>query len=535
MKGTLAGGYTELMMACEDGDMEAVRALASSGPLEARNQAGYTALGLAIKAGQGEIVRELLTKGADVNARNNAGQSMLFLACWRKHKPMVKALLAAGAQVDEADQRGWTPLMIAVYNDLRDIVEVLLAYKPNLDAKDCVISTQFGKKAIDRAKSSEIRTILQEADVRLQYGAQPTAPNAPRDCDSLTRFLNSQQVQRKTRVRDSVESLPAETIKPPVARKGTNPGKPGKDCLRKTDLRPSSSESNLRDVSPKRDEAGSKTRVREELDRHIQASMNSLGAKLAADNAKEMQTMLNAELKTAEELLQAEVQNALIRSSKEVYMRLQHNLMVSIDQAMRDRGIHSVPSLASPASDFHLSLTQPKPLPINSVSEPFRAYEQLLATPPSHDLSFGQSKSTAGLEDLKAELMSHIGRHSEDLEVRLAKVTRGCIAKEVTSRVQRTKAGLLVQLRDWLGEVSAQIERRLEERLQSRVSELAAAAVLPPSTLSPQPPAAPNFSSESAPALDSDSDNKDFDSSAKLPTKRSVSEKRGAKGKWRPA
>ena len=322
-----------------------------------------------------------------------------------------------------------------------------------------------------------------------------------------------------------MESLPAETVKPPVGSKGATPGRQGKDRARKADLRQSSSESSLRDASPKREEAGSKSRVREELDRHIQVCMNSLGAKLAADNAKQMQAMLNAELKTAEELLQAEVQNALIRSSKEVYMRLQHNLMVSLDQALRDRGIPPAPSLPSPASDFRLSLTQPKPRPFHSASEPFRAYEQLLATPPSHDLSFGQSKSTAGLEDLKAELMSHISRHSEDLEVRLAKVTRGCIAKEVSSRVQRTKAGLLVQLRDWLGEAAGQIERRLEETLQGRVSELAAAAVLhPPSTLSPQLPTDPNFSSEAG--KDSDSDNKDLDSSAKLPTKRSVSEKR---------
>jgi len=163
MKGTLAGGYTELMMACEDGDLEAVRALATSEALAARNQAGYTALGLAIKAGQGEVVRELLSKGAEVNARNNAGQSMLFLACWRKHKPMVKALLAAGAQVDEADQRGWTPLMIAVYNDLRDIVDVLLTYKPNLDAKDCVSSHSVREKGhrprqIDRNPQSPARS-----------------------------------------------------------------------------------------------------------------------------------------------------------------------------------------------------------------------------------------------------------------------------------------------------------------------------------------------------------------------------------------
>lgn len=290
-------------------------------------------------------------------------------------------------------------------------------------------------------------------------------------------------------------------------------------------------------MTPKREDAGSKGKIREELDRHIQASMNSLGAKLAAENAKEMQAMLNAELRNAEELLHAEVQNTLIRSSKEVFLRLQHNLFVSIDQAMRDKGLRPVPNLPPASSDFRLSLTQPKHSQIDPIPEPFRAYEQLLATPPSRDLSLAPLKPASGLEDLKVELLSHISRHSEDLEVRLAKVTRGCIAKEVMSRVQRTKAGLMTQLRDWIGEATGQIEKRLEETVQSRVNELVAASLLQPQSNLSSVPLPKEAVSEADKGLvesaASDSDNKDLESSsgAKLPTKRSVSEKRGSKGK----
>ena len=76
MSALLSGGYTPLMMACEDGNLATVRSLASPETLEARNQvlstqAGYTALGLAIKSGFPEIVKELITRGADVNSQNN--------------------------------------------------------------------------------------------------------------------------------------------------------------------------------------------------------------------------------------------------------------------------------------------------------------------------------------------------------------------------------------------------------------------------------------------------------------------------------
>lgn len=42
MKGTLAGGYTHLMMAAEDGDLPTVRSLVTSESLDARNQVFLT-------------------------------------------------------------------------------------------------------------------------------------------------------------------------------------------------------------------------------------------------------------------------------------------------------------------------------------------------------------------------------------------------------------------------------------------------------------------------------------------------------------
>lgn len=448
---------------------------------------------------------------------------MLFLACWRKHKPMVKALLAAGAKVDTPDQRGWTPLMIAAYNDLRDIVTLLLTCKPNLDAKDCVTSSQFGKRAIDRAKSREVRHLLQEALVHSQYGQQPPLPIPPKDCDSLTQFFDSHQ--RKTRLHTSLDS--SEALKPPITKSST-PSKPIKDRSVRSEFRPSSSESSLRDISPKRDDPSTKAKLREELNKHIQAAMTSLGAKLASENTKEMQMLLNSELKKAQEMMEMEVKNTLIRSGKEVFVRLKHNMEVLIEETMRDRGLPVISNAKNTDFEVNLSLSKGKRQQSEGSLEGYRVYEQLLAIPPTKDLTLPVSKP--GTEDLKLELINHISRHSEDLEVRLAKVTRGCIVKEVSARVQKTKAALISQLRDWMGEVSLQIERRLEEWVETRVPELISATALQsPLADSTSPKPLPDDIRASQDSIPSDDPSKDAEATSKPPTKRAFSEKRPSK------
>ena len=69
--GVVSGGYTHLMIACEEGDTEKAKSLLGSSNINAKNQHGYTALALAIKGGFTELVRLLLEAGASPNAINN--------------------------------------------------------------------------------------------------------------------------------------------------------------------------------------------------------------------------------------------------------------------------------------------------------------------------------------------------------------------------------------------------------------------------------------------------------------------------------
>ena len=68
---SLLGGYTLLMVACEDSDLERVKALLPSPSLNDKNQSGYSALALSVKSGSFEVAKLLIEQGADVNSVNN--------------------------------------------------------------------------------------------------------------------------------------------------------------------------------------------------------------------------------------------------------------------------------------------------------------------------------------------------------------------------------------------------------------------------------------------------------------------------------
>ncbi len=111
------------------------------------NGAGFTALMLAVAAGNTNEAADLIRQGANLNAQNHRGETALLLALRQGDGAMAHILLAAGADPNLADFDCYAPLFTAVHPDGdAATVELLLAKGAAVNQKNCL-----GETALHRA------------------------------------------------------------------------------------------------------------------------------------------------------------------------------------------------------------------------------------------------------------------------------------------------------------------------------------------------------------------------------------------------
>ena len=127
----------KLWLASQDGKAEEVRRLLSSGLLDVNcvpekhmNYAKWphktkTPLCVAASRGCKEVVKVLLTKGADTEKADKHAYTPLLCAVSKGHKDVVELLLEGGADPNKPTDLGYTPLHWAAMRR-RDVVELLL-------------------------------------------------------------------------------------------------------------------------------------------------------------------------------------------------------------------------------------------------------------------------------------------------------------------------------------------------------------------------------------------------------------------------
>src|SRR5713226_5507731 len=107
-----------------DGSLSRMRLLHFAGAnINARSN-GRMPLFIAAGEGRSDVVRYLLTEGADVNAREKFGDTALTEATYYGHVALVKELLAHGADINAIGNDG-TALDIALNRNNAAIVDLL--------------------------------------------------------------------------------------------------------------------------------------------------------------------------------------------------------------------------------------------------------------------------------------------------------------------------------------------------------------------------------------------------------------------------
>lgn len=132
--------------------------------LDARSS-GETALYKAVSKGNVNLVRELLSKGANPNTKNYGGRSPLYQAASRKDRAILELLLQYGAIPDGKPPGSASALQIAASTSDIETVQLLLNYGANVDS-----ASNAGHTALYDAVVRSDRTLIA---LLLEHGANP--------------------------------------------------------------------------------------------------------------------------------------------------------------------------------------------------------------------------------------------------------------------------------------------------------------------------------------------------------------------------
>ena len=122
--------------------------LAMRANVEDRGMKGdCTPLMEAASSGHLEIVKLLISHGADVNSQSSSGNTPLMYACASGHSEIVRVLLEANANVEDHNENGHTPLMEAASAGHVEVAKILLEYGAGINTH----SNEFKESALTLA------------------------------------------------------------------------------------------------------------------------------------------------------------------------------------------------------------------------------------------------------------------------------------------------------------------------------------------------------------------------------------------------
>jgi len=143
-------GNSFLHLAVRAGNADIVKFLVSRGAdVNIKDIYGQTPIQIAPHSGNVEVVIQLVSKGAEINIENSIGRTPLHDAVYHNQYQIVKYLISQGAEIDTKDIRGKTPLHYGVINNNVEISKYLIITGAEINAKDGDGKTSFHYAAIN--------------------------------------------------------------------------------------------------------------------------------------------------------------------------------------------------------------------------------------------------------------------------------------------------------------------------------------------------------------------------------------------------
>jgi excisionase family DNA binding protein len=129
----------------------------------------------AIRAGDPDEVKELLSAGADANVKDGEGWTALMLVTVKGQLDVARELLYAGADVHAKNQKGWTALRFAVSMDDAEALRLLLEAGADVNGRDAEGDTALMQAAREKSMASLRLLLAHGADVNVRNRSGETA------------------------------------------------------------------------------------------------------------------------------------------------------------------------------------------------------------------------------------------------------------------------------------------------------------------------------------------------------------------------
>jgi ankyrin repeat protein len=158
--------------AASSGNLDYIKNIISENPgrINEKDKDGNSFLHLAVRAGNADIVKFLVSKGADVNIKDNYDQTPLQIAAHSDNAEVVIQLVSSGAEINIKNSLGKTPLHYAVYYEQLQIVKYLISQGAEINTKDIRSKTPLHDAVIDNLVEISKYLITKGAEVNAKDG-----------------------------------------------------------------------------------------------------------------------------------------------------------------------------------------------------------------------------------------------------------------------------------------------------------------------------------------------------------------------------
>ena len=153
------------------------------------NEAGFSALDLAVESNRPEIVCLLLDYGADYARLNASNMAAFYRAILLGRLELVKQFLAHRCDLEVPDRSGDTPLWWAVLCQKREIAELLLAHGAKVDGITNEAPIQAAALVNSKAMAELLITHGAQMNITNRWGETPLAVAIRRGNTEVSDFL----------------------------------------------------------------------------------------------------------------------------------------------------------------------------------------------------------------------------------------------------------------------------------------------------------------------------------------------------------